>query len=217
MKFRTSQKGFTLVEMIVALAVFTVVALIAVGALLKITSANKKSQTLKTTINNLNFALESMSREIRTGSTYQCGVTSNFTITPVQYTITSTPCLTITSGDWYIAFSSSKAYTGTNFFGQPIVCQMIIAYRYLSATKTLERAKQDYCNAPMNFFGTGLFYPVISPDISLTNAQITVLTGSPTTRQPYVRLHLKGYSGVKERDKTYFDLQTSVSQLINDN
>jgi prepilin-type N-terminal cleavage/methylation domain-containing protein len=51
------KKGFTLIEMIVSLGIFTIVALISIGALVRITDANKKSITLKTTINNLNFAL----------------------------------------------------------------------------------------------------------------------------------------------------------------
>jgi prepilin-type N-terminal cleavage/methylation domain-containing protein len=65
-------RGFTLVEMIVSVALFGIVMLVAVGALLSVVAANRQSQAIKTVINNLNFALESMSRNIRTGSNYRC-------------------------------------------------------------------------------------------------------------------------------------------------
>lgn len=63
-------KGFTLIEMIMSVAVFTVVALIAAGALLAIADANRKAQAFKSVVNNLNFVLESVARNLRTGSAY---------------------------------------------------------------------------------------------------------------------------------------------------
>jgi len=67
----TSTGGFTLVEMIVAVFIFTVVMLIAVGALLSVLNANRRAQATKVVMNNINIALESMTREIRMGRGYQ--------------------------------------------------------------------------------------------------------------------------------------------------
>lgn len=53
-----------------SVGVFTVVALIAAGALLAIADANRKAQAFKSVVNNLNFALESVARNLRTGSGY---------------------------------------------------------------------------------------------------------------------------------------------------
>lgn len=66
------QRGFTLVEMIVALAVFSVVVTIAVGALLTLIAANEQLQKERNIMTNLSFALDSMTREIRTGTKYYC-------------------------------------------------------------------------------------------------------------------------------------------------
>ena len=55
-----------------SVALFTVVVTISVGTLLALINANQKAQSLKSVINNLNFALESMSRTIRTGRLYHC-------------------------------------------------------------------------------------------------------------------------------------------------
>lgn len=69
---RTQQQaGFTLVEMIVGVFLFTVVMLVAVGALVSILDANRRAQANKAVMNNLHFALESMTREIRVGRDYE--------------------------------------------------------------------------------------------------------------------------------------------------
>lgn len=65
-----TNRGFTLIEMIMSVAVFTVVALVAAGALLAIADANRKAQAFKSVVNNLNFTLESVARNLRTGSAY---------------------------------------------------------------------------------------------------------------------------------------------------
>lgn len=66
-------RGFTLVEMLVATALFAVVIMIGVGALLSIVAADRKAQAFKSVMNNLNFAMEGMARSIRVGSNYRCG------------------------------------------------------------------------------------------------------------------------------------------------
>jgi prepilin-type N-terminal cleavage/methylation domain-containing protein len=65
-------KGFTLVEMLVSVAIFTFVMLIATSTIFTIIDSNKKAEALKSVMDNLNFALESMTRNIRTGSGYVC-------------------------------------------------------------------------------------------------------------------------------------------------
>lgn len=72
MKSFRSQSGFTLVEMIVALAVFSVVVTISIGALLMLIVTNQQLQAEQSVMTNLSFALDSMTREIRTGTRYFC-------------------------------------------------------------------------------------------------------------------------------------------------
>jgi len=74
-KNKTLDRGFTLIEMIVSVSLFTVVSLIAIGALISISSANRKVNSLRTTMDNINFAMEVISRDIRTGTSYS--VTGN--------------------------------------------------------------------------------------------------------------------------------------------
>jgi len=69
-----TNKGFTLVEMIVSVAIFATVVLVAVGALLSIISVNRKANELRIVMENLNFAVESIARDVRTGESYGCTV-----------------------------------------------------------------------------------------------------------------------------------------------
>jgi len=71
-KHSKNKTGFTLIEIIVSLALFSVVITIAVGALLILIASNKQLQDEQSVLSNLSFALDSMTREIRTGTSYYC-------------------------------------------------------------------------------------------------------------------------------------------------
>src|SRR6056297_849303 len=72
MYHKQTTAGFTLIEMIVSLALFSVVVTISVGALLVLIASNRQLQDEQAVLTNLSFALDSMTREIRTGSAYVC-------------------------------------------------------------------------------------------------------------------------------------------------
>lgn len=201
MKYYSSQKGFTLVEMIISLALFTVVAVIAIGALLRITDANKKSHTLKIAINNLNFALESMSREMRVGTNYAAYISDtpdiDLSINEVKKNGNY-----ITTGSWFIYFNSSKIGT---FADNTTQCSLIYAYKY--ASQTISKAEQVKCGESI-----GGFNPIISPDVKITDSILYV--DSNNILKPRAFFWLKGYAGSGTRNKTEFELQTTVSQRI---
>ena len=69
----TRSKGYTLIELIVAMGLFSLIMLLASGAYLILIGANRQAQAISTGIDNLSFALESMTRSIRTGTNYNCG------------------------------------------------------------------------------------------------------------------------------------------------
>ncbi len=77
MKKISEQSGFTLIEIIVSLGVFSTVVTIAVGALLVLVAANQQLQIEQSVMTNLSFALDSMTREIRTGTAYNCDSAPN--------------------------------------------------------------------------------------------------------------------------------------------
>lgn len=69
----TMSRGFTLVEMLVAVAIFAIVMTMSVSALMDMVSATRKAQAIQSVMNNLNVALDGMVRNVRMGTRYHCG------------------------------------------------------------------------------------------------------------------------------------------------
>lgn len=68
-------RGFTLIEMLVSVALFSIIMMITIGTLLTLVDANRQAQSLQSITTNMNFALDSMARTVRTGYSYYCGTT----------------------------------------------------------------------------------------------------------------------------------------------
>lgn len=66
-------RGFTLIEMIVSIGLFTIVLFIASSAFLSVVSADRKSRATRLAMDNLTVALEDMTRRLKTGYDYSCG------------------------------------------------------------------------------------------------------------------------------------------------
>lgn len=71
--YKKNHKGFTLLEMIVSIGLFTVILFISSSAFLAVLNADRKSRATRTAMDNLNLSLEDMSRRVKTGTTYNCG------------------------------------------------------------------------------------------------------------------------------------------------
>ncbi|MBI5077823.1 MAG: type II secretion system protein [Candidatus Yonathbacteria bacterium] len=71
--FSKNSRGFTLIEMTVSLGLFTIIIFVATSAFLSVVNTDRKSRAVRVATDNLNIALEDMSRRIKTGSTYYCG------------------------------------------------------------------------------------------------------------------------------------------------
>jgi prepilin-type N-terminal cleavage/methylation domain-containing protein len=204
-----SRAGFTLVEMMVSLAIFAVVAVVAIGALVKIIDANNKAQTLQAAMTNLSFALDTMSREMRVGTTYNC---QNSTSATIPLPLSSNSCTTLldsasggTTGAMISFISSKVISTGA---GSP--CNAEISYRFRPDSLTppkqwfMEKATQNICSAQI---GNSDFSPIVDPSVVITGYDVQV-SGDYF---PLALVRITGYAGVREKEKSYFDVQTAVS------
>ena len=66
-----SLRGFTLIETLVAVSLFSVLMVMTIGSLTVLIDANRKARSEKSVINNVNAALEIMARSIREGTDYE--------------------------------------------------------------------------------------------------------------------------------------------------
>ena len=68
-----NEAGFTLIELMVSLSIFTIiVGMVGVG-LFSVIDASARAQGLTEAVNNLNFVMDDMARRMRTGYDFNCG------------------------------------------------------------------------------------------------------------------------------------------------
>jgi prepilin-type N-terminal cleavage/methylation domain-containing protein len=194
-----NNRGFTLVEMIVSLALFSVVAVIAIGALLKVIDANNKAQSIQSAVTNINFALESMSRDLRTGTGIQC-----LSSVPTSSTLPNgTSACTIGSSNNIIAFYSTRINTTDS----PACGHgLITVYAFAGSPVSLQKAEQTSC------LQTGYSFSdlISSTDIAITGYELGVLYNSPSS-YPLAFIRITGNAGNRAKDQTFVDLETAVS------
>ncbi len=76
------ERGFTLIELMVALGIFAIVMTLVSGGYLLLIAVNREAQASATGVNNLSYALDTMARTIRTGTMYSCEPQSSYLTTP---------------------------------------------------------------------------------------------------------------------------------------
>jgi len=65
-KSKKNNRGFTLLEAIVSIGLFTVIMSMGISALLVIIDANAKAQSIKTAVNNINFSVDTVTQAYQT-------------------------------------------------------------------------------------------------------------------------------------------------------
>ncbi len=104
------KRGFTLIEMLVSVGLFSVAITIIMTSLFSITAAQRKAIAVQNAQDNLRFAFEAMTKDIRTGRYYYCGST----VTDIPPTNTSTKdCPFGVNGGNSFSYQSSVGQTVT--------------------------------------------------------------------------------------------------------
>jgi len=66
----SSQGGYTLIELMVSMTIFALVMVAATAAYLSFIAYNRQAESTATVMNSLSYSVDSMTREIRSGSNY---------------------------------------------------------------------------------------------------------------------------------------------------
>lgn len=199
-KSQKQNQGFTLIEMIVSLGIFSIVVTTAVGAMLILISTNQQLQSEQNVMTNLSFALDTMTREIRTGYSYYC---------------TSVPS-ELANHDDFAEDDVNECpdgregadRQGVSFFegGSSLTgdTESRILYFYDESDQSIYRQ-----------IGDESAQAIVSSGLAITNAEFYV-TGTTVgdDEQPTVTVYLEAQDR-NDDSKTYY-LQTTVTQRILD-
>ncbi|MDR3519622.1 MAG: prepilin-type N-terminal cleavage/methylation domain-containing protein [Candidatus Pacebacteria bacterium] len=215
---KQKNKGYTLIETLIAVALFIVVVTIGMGALLNANALYNKSKDMRSIMDNLSFTIEDMSRNLRTGYNYQCFDSSHPT---VSLSTTSAGYPRSCPSGWALAFEpangnpNSYGCSASNFaLG---LCPAIAdQWAYLIHNGMISKSTD----------GGQTFVQLTPAEVTIdTSASSFSVLGaeSPSSgdyQQPFVIIHLVGtitYAPNKNNPiVTPFSLQTSVSQRATD-
>ncbi len=192
MSFRNNKnnRGFSLIEMMVSIALFAIVVTTSVGTLLVLVDANAKSQSIQIAINNLSFAIDVMTRQIRTGTDFYCA--NN------QPAITSGSSLKsgvsdCANGGSAIAFTDTRTGQRVSF-----------ALAHPNGTTIQRRIDGVGGNAWLDMTGS---------NINITNLDFVVTGSGPSDDvQPSVTIFVEATVGDVTGLGSQFEIQTSVVQ-----
>jgi len=197
------QRGFSLIEVLVSLSIFTVVMTISVGVLMVLIDANARAQNIQSVMTNVSFALDSMTREIRTGSDYYCGAASALPV----------------SGETISNCMTGGAALSFNEGGQSLTEDTPNDSRRIGIrlnAGTLER-RLGNGDGDANTNEDEDWAPLTSPDITITDLKFYV---SGATRadgeSPTATLYIKGSAGESDGSEGTFNIQTTVVQQLLD-
>jgi len=191
--------------MLVAIGIFLSVMVIAVGSLISIIDANRRSQAIKNVVDNVTFAIETISRDMRSGTDYEC----LFPSSPAS-TIINGNCK---DGGTEISYKSSDGIS-------------TIYYRYVSTENVvpgegnIQECVGNGSGGECSMSNPTIWQSMTAPTsvVNITNATFYVLGvgttgGTFDSVQPRVIITAEGViTDNKTKKQTSFNLQTTASQ-----
>lgn len=192
-----SIRGFSLIEMMVSLTVFSIVMTISIGTLLIMVDANAKAQALYSSTTNLSFALDSMTREMRMGYRYNC-----YNTTPPTLPGASDTRDCVSGGGTFISFVRERD-------GKQV------AYRHYGVVEDDDGVViVGYIEQKVD---SGNWTRITSEDVIVETFEITVKNsntyyGNADKKQPSVILNIKGKVNNGLDTATDFNIQTRIVQ-----
>jgi prepilin-type N-terminal cleavage/methylation domain-containing protein len=190
---KKKNKGFTILELLVATTLFTVVVTSVSSSFIGIIDSYRKATAMRLVMDNLNASIESMVRGLKTGTTYHCGSTG-----------TKTDPFDCASGLNYIAFETA---TGLASSATDQVVYCLGGTAGCSAT-----ANQIFRSTDGG--STFLAVTPTPPAVSITQLLFFVTGTTPNDNlQPRVVIIVRGTAtGTNQKSATAFSIQTSVTQ-----
>src|SRR3989338_4187029 len=184
-------KGFSLIEILIAVAIFTFVAMLSIGSLLILTTAEKRVAGIQTSQDNVRFAVEAMAREIRTGALYRKDDHCGGSIDCFQFTNASKNGIV-----YKLSSDSTQCSPGT-----PSDSRCLL--------KSLGEVQ------PYGSFLFSALNPLTGSDVSIDDLRF-LLSGELSGGDDFqvrVTIIMRAVARKNTKNETKIDIQTTVSQL----
>ncbi len=217
-------RGFTLVEMIVVLGLFSFIMTLATGVLYTTQSINVKLQASQAVIDNVNVSVETMARDIRYGSDFSCLKYIPDTTVDTSYLVRRN-CEYADSSDIHggvaLSFKPIDAATTTDrviyYASTTINGSYVIKkdeYYYGKATSSYQITSDDVMIKSLVFFVSGA-----SSTAPLVDGGGDPILGTNDFIQPLIIFSLSGETVPTKSGATTtpFTIGTSISSRVMDN
>ena len=185
---RALSGGFTLIEMLVATAIFIVCMLIIVGALVSLNNASRKMRAIRIATDNLSAAIDSVSRNTRMGTTLHCGCE-----------------LPANLANYAVA----KDCPADNLGNGGAQC---LAYRSQTGARVVYQLANKRIQRSTNGGAVGSFLDMTSPEMTITDLKFIVQGTTANEDQPLITMIVRGSTGSNAKTQTVFNLETTIDQ-----
>ena len=200
--YKGSARGFTLVELMVTLGLFTLVITLATGALFSAQAINARLQQTQVILDGVNLATEIIGRDIRYGTSFSC-------VSATSSPIASMARQSCTDGDVIIVFRPAVPLTSANSTSDRV------AY-FRGSDGAIY--KQEYPEGSPS----ASVLKMTTPDVSISTLTFYVVGASAIPidyNQPVVTFSIAGITRPAKQNvpAVRFTLQTSASSRQLDN
>lgn len=182
------EKGFSLVEMLVSITLFSFVVVIATGVIITILNTNKHVRSTSIAMGNINAVLEKMFREVSAGESYHCGEGGNI----------------------------NKAHDCPG--GNPlaaIVFEGVNGDKNNSNDQNIYRMNSGESSLELSLDGGVNYERLTDENIIIDDFGVNVVGNLDDTKQPSVFISVRGYIKKEEGDHVMFATQTMISERLN--
>ena len=196
-KYLKTKDGYTIIETMIAISLFLIIVTIGMGSLLNANFLHRKSQDLRSIMDNLSFIMEDMSRNLRTGYNYHCSdgsgdinVSSNCDNEGLVAFESTTGDETIDTDQWVYKIES------------PLGDDVFNIYKSTAGGEVGSFVQLNPPEVKIDSISSG--FTVIGAEVG-------------DTEQPFITIRLTGIITSRSNESPIpFSLQTSVSQRLID-
>ncbi|MBI2096168.1 MAG: prepilin-type N-terminal cleavage/methylation domain-containing protein [Candidatus Taylorbacteria bacterium] len=209
-RIEKNSKGLTLIELVISIAVFSVIVVVGAGAVISLIGSNRQALSFQTLMDGLNAALEDMSRSVRVGGSFHCGQSGALDV--------AANCL---GGDSFLAIERAEGDIGTPddqvIYRLKSGCAPADLTTICSIEKSTNGGRSFISLTPpglriedLKFYVSGTW--PCNPDVD----GVCAVSAASDSLQPKVLITIRGAVPQKSGPPVAVNVQTTVSQRVYD-